>query len=100
MSQEDKVQFKVYITRKTRDSFRQFLSQKWQTYGHGLLSSEVEQAIKQYISGGDVIPSPTHTHTNSTENDISTSHRSKKVKVEEDILSSWRKKRCQNNTGS
>jgi hypothetical protein len=51
MSLEDKIQFKVYITKKTIDSFRQFLSQKWQTYGRGLLSLEVEQAMKHYISG-------------------------------------------------
>jgi hypothetical protein len=51
MSSEDKVQLKVYITKKTRDSFKQFLSQKWQTYGRGLLSLEVEQAMIRYISG-------------------------------------------------
>jgi hypothetical protein len=51
MSLEDKIQFKVYITKKTIDSFRQFLSQKWQTYGRGLLSLEVEQAMIRYISG-------------------------------------------------
>lgn len=50
MSSEDKIQFKVYITKKTIDSFKQFLSQKWQTYGRGLLSLEVEQAMIQYIS--------------------------------------------------
>jgi hypothetical protein len=52
MSSEDKVQLKVYITKKTVDSFKQFLSQKWQTYGRGLLSLEVEQALKLYISEG------------------------------------------------
>jgi hypothetical protein len=51
MSLEDKVQFKVYITKKTIDSFKQFVSQKWQTYGRGLLSLEVEQAMLRYISG-------------------------------------------------
>jgi hypothetical protein len=58
MSLEDKIQFKVYITKKTIDSFKQFLSQKWHTYGRGLLSLEVEQAMIRYISGerGD------HTH--------------------------------------
>ena len=53
MSLEDKIQFKVYITKKTIDSFKQFLSRKWQTYGRGLLSLEVEQAMIIYISGGD-----------------------------------------------
>jgi hypothetical protein len=51
MSLEDKIQFKVYITKKTIDSFKQFVSQKWQTYGRGLLSLEVEQAMLRYISG-------------------------------------------------
>jgi hypothetical protein len=51
MSLEDKIQFKVYITKKTIESFRQFLSHKWQTYGRGLLSLEVEQAMIRYISG-------------------------------------------------
>ena len=50
VSSEDKIQFKVYIKKKTIDSFKQFLSQKWQTYGRGLLSLEVEQALKRYIS--------------------------------------------------
>jgi hypothetical protein len=59
MSLEDKIQFKVYITKKTIDSFKQFLSRKWQTYGRGLLSLEVEQAMIIYISGGD----GEHTHT-------------------------------------
>ena len=51
MSLEDKIQFKVYITKKTIDSFKQFLSRKWQTYGRGLISLEVEQALIRYISG-------------------------------------------------
>jgi hypothetical protein len=51
LSLEDKIQFKVYITKKTIDSFKQFVSQKWQTYGRGLLSLEVEQAMIRYISG-------------------------------------------------
>ena len=51
MFSEDKIQVKVYITKKTIDSFKLFLSQKWQTYGRGLLSLEVEQAMKHYISG-------------------------------------------------
>jgi hypothetical protein len=50
MSSEDKIQFKVYITKNTIDSFKRFLSQKWHTYGRGLLSLEVEQAMKLYIS--------------------------------------------------
>ena len=50
MSFEDKIQFKVYITKKTIDSFKQFVSQKWQTYGRGLLSLELEQAMIRYIS--------------------------------------------------
>jgi hypothetical protein len=54
MSLEDKIQFKVYITKKTIDNFKQFLSQKWQTYGRGLLSVEVEQAMIRYISEGSV----------------------------------------------
>jgi hypothetical protein len=51
MSSEDKIQLKVYITRRTIDNFKRFLSQKWQTYGRGLLSLEVEQALMRYISG-------------------------------------------------
>jgi hypothetical protein len=50
MSSEDRIQFKAYITKKTVDSFKQFLSQKWQTYVRGLLSLEVEQALIRYIS--------------------------------------------------
>jgi hypothetical protein len=55
MSSEDKIQLKVYIKKKTIDSFKQFLSQKWQTYGRGLLSLEVEQAMKHYISNGKLL---------------------------------------------
>jgi hypothetical protein len=50
MSSEDKIQLKVYVTRRTIDNFKRFLSQKWQTYGRGLLSLEVEQALNRYIS--------------------------------------------------
>jgi hypothetical protein len=50
MSSEDKVQLKVYITRRTINNFKRFLSHKWQTYGRGLLSLEAEQAMKRYIS--------------------------------------------------
>jgi hypothetical protein len=79
MSLEDKIQFKVYITKKTIDSFRQFLSQKWQTYGRGLLSLEVVQAMKHYISGerGE------HTHAiNLPENmQLSQGMRSRKPKL-------------------
>jgi hypothetical protein len=66
MSSEDKIQFKVYIKKKTIDSFKQFLSQKWQTYGRGLLSLEVEQAIKLYISNDKASGTPEnreHTRT-------------------------------------
>jgi hypothetical protein len=70
MSLEDKIQFKVYITKKTIDSFKQFLSQKWQTYGRGLLSLEVEQALKQYISEGD----GEHTHSSSVSGEVYNSH--------------------------
>jgi hypothetical protein len=51
MSSEDKIQLKVYVTRRTIDNFKRFLSQKWHTYGRGLLSLEVEQALIRYISG-------------------------------------------------
>jgi hypothetical protein len=51
MSLENKIQFKIYITKSTLDNFKRFLSQKWQTYGRGLLSLEVEQAMIRYISG-------------------------------------------------
>lgn len=63
MSSEDKIQFKVYITNKTIDSFKQFLSQKWQTYGRGLLSLEVEQAMKHYTSEGGVEHTRTNNHS-------------------------------------
>jgi hypothetical protein len=55
LSSVDKIQLKVYIRKKTIDSFKQFLSQKWQTYGRGLLSLEVEQAMKHYISNGKLL---------------------------------------------
>jgi hypothetical protein len=70
MSLEDKVQFKVYITKKTIDSFKHFLSQKWQTYGRGLLSLEVEQAMIRYISGGG----GEHTHSSSVSDEVHNSH--------------------------
>jgi hypothetical protein len=70
MSLEDKIQFKVYITKKTIDSFKQFLSRKWQTYGRGLISLEVEQAIKHYISEerGE------HSHSPSVSGEVYNSH--------------------------
>jgi hypothetical protein len=70
MSSEDKTQFKVYITKKTRDSFKQFLSQKWQTYARGLLSLEVEQALKRYISEGD----GEHTHSSGASEEANNFH--------------------------
>jgi hypothetical protein len=70
MSSEDKIQFKVYITKKTIDSFKQFLSQKWQTYGRGLMSLEVEQALKRYISEGD----GEHSHSSAVSRETYNSH--------------------------
>jgi hypothetical protein len=70
MSSEVKIQFKAYITKKTVDSFKQFLSQKWQTYGRGLLSVEVEQALKRYISEGD----GEHTHSSGASEEANNFH--------------------------
>jgi hypothetical protein len=80
MSLEDKVQLKVYITKKTRDSFKQFLSQKWQTYGRGLLSLEVEQAMIRYISEGD----GEHTHSSGVSEEESSFHTMKGRKLIQD----------------
>jgi hypothetical protein len=73
MSSGDKIQFKAYITKKTVDSFKQFLSQKWQTYGRGLLSLEVEQALKRYISEGD----GEHAHSSDVSSEAYNSHKMK-----------------------
>jgi hypothetical protein len=70
MSSEDKIQLKVYITKKTVDSFKQFLSRKWQTYVRGLISLEVEQALKRYISDGK----GEHTHSSSASEEASNFH--------------------------
>jgi hypothetical protein len=70
MSLEDKIQFKAYVTKKTVNSFKQFLSQKWQTYSRGLLSLEVEQALKWYISEGD----GKHTHSSCASEEANNFH--------------------------
>jgi hypothetical protein len=77
MFSEDKVQLKVYITKKTRDSFKQFLSQKWQTYGRGLLSLEVEQALNRYISE----EREEHTHSSSASEGANNFHTMKGRKL-------------------
>lgn len=45
----EKVQFKVRITRKTNDAFRQFLSYTWVKYGHGTISDVTELAIIEFM---------------------------------------------------
>lgn len=70
MSSDDKIQLKVYVTRRTIDNFKRFLSKKWQTYARGLLSLEVEQALKRYISGEDA----KHTHSSCVSEEANNFH--------------------------
>lgn len=74
---EDKIQFKAYVTRRTVKGFKQFLSRKWQTYSRGIISLEVEQALKQYMSSGKT----EHTHTSEPQNSIPMIHRGNGNKV-------------------
>lgn len=47
---EDKIQFKVYLPETLIEKFRTLIALKYQRYQRGLLSYEVEQALKQYIA--------------------------------------------------
>jgi hypothetical protein len=47
---EDKVQLKVYLTETLIEKFRTLVALKHQRCKRGLLSYEVEQALKQYIA--------------------------------------------------
>jgi hypothetical protein len=46
---DDKVQLKVRIRRKTDDAWRQFLSYIWVKYGQGTISEMTEQAIIEFM---------------------------------------------------
>jgi hypothetical protein len=47
---DDKVQFKVYLPESLIEKFRTLVALKHQRHERGLLSCEVEQALKQYIA--------------------------------------------------
>ena len=47
---EDKIQFKVYLPETLIEKFRTLVVLKHQRYQRGLLSYEVEQALKHYVT--------------------------------------------------
>jgi hypothetical protein len=63
LSSEDKEQFKVHIQRGISDKFREIVAKKWGIHKYGLLSHEVEQLLKFYISVGGILPESAHART-------------------------------------
>lgn len=47
---EGRIQFKIYLDRKIAENFRSLIQQKYQYYQKGLLSYEVEMALRYWMS--------------------------------------------------
>jgi hypothetical protein len=52
LSEEDKVQFKSYLTKRTDRRFREFVAQKNPLFLKGQLSYETENALIEYMDRG------------------------------------------------
>lgn len=81
---EDKVQLKVYISKKVVDELRMLIMHKYDRYVRGLLSHEVELALQNYIAEFR------RTHTNAHK--ISVSERSNpfpKVRIVFEQVKEW-----------
>ena len=46
---KEKTQFKAFLTPETIQNFKQMIAIKYKTVGHGLISEEVEEALKSWI---------------------------------------------------
>lgn len=83
VSYSGKVQFNTFISEDTVRRFKEMVAKKWNTYSKGLISAEVDQALRHYISLGGIISSGEnrdHTHTIDQQNNTHTIHRRKVVK--------------------
>jgi hypothetical protein len=81
-----KVQGKVWISDLIWDKFHMIVARKWGIHKHGLLSYELEQALKYYISVAGILPEKAHTHKNLAENTIPTFQPRKKVNDKVELL--------------
>lgn len=84
MGSSHKVQGKAWVSEDTWDTFHKIVARKWGIHKHGLLSYELEQALKYYNSVDGLLPEIAHTHKNSAENTIAISHAKKKVNNNKD----------------
>ena len=73
-------QFNTYISEDTISGFKETVARIHGIYAKNQWSSEVDKALRYYISVGGILPSAAHTHKNTDENDISTSQNFKRVK--------------------
>jgi len=66
LSEEDKVQFKSYLSKRTDRRFREFVAQKNPLFLKGQLSCEAERALIEYMDRrgpAEFSENRTHTHT-------------------------------------
>jgi hypothetical protein len=84
VSNHRKVQFNSFISEDTVRRFKEMVAKKWTSYSKGLISAEVDQALRYYISIGGIVPSGEnreHTHTFAQETNLPTIGRSISGKV-------------------
>jgi hypothetical protein len=55
MSLDDKIQWKIWTTRRTREAFMQFISHKWPIVGHGIISLETKTLGLNNISASSFV---------------------------------------------
>ena len=88
MMEDRRKQFNNFISEGTIKGFKETVNRKYGFYAKNMWSYEVETMLRYYISVGGILPEGTRTHTNSYENSIHTSNRSKEVKDTPEIKSS------------
>ena len=79
VSNHRKVQFNIFISEDTVRRFKEIVAKKWTSYSKGLISAEVDQALRYYISIGGIVPSGEnreHTHTFAQQTNLPTIGRS------------------------
>ena len=83
MPDEPKKQFKVYVSSTLFEDFMTLIARKHGTHKHGLISYEVETALKQYIASYH----STHTQTHKIE--VSASNPFPKVYAAKQEILTW-----------
>lgn len=95
LSEEDKVQFKSYLSKRTDRRFREFVAQKNPLFLKGQLSCEAERALIEYMDRrGPAEFSENRTRTHISTNMCTSGHRQidvNKYKAEQliEAISSW-----------